>query len=564
MSTSASPRHSKFNEPVGGGSIISPDVIRTRARAPWPLSRRALPALVAALLATVYLIVQPAGADLPAQLLRTKLFGVEGFGIWNNWWYAGHYLPGYSVLFPALAWLTTPQLVAALASVGTAAAFEALAYRAYGTEAWLGATWLGAATVTELLSGRLTFAFGLSGVALTALALQRQRGWAAVLAAFVTALASPVAALFAALAGATVLITGPGRRTGAGVVVAALMPVVALAIAFPDSGSQPFAFSTLWPLIVLTSLAMVALPRRSTTLRTATALYGCGCLTAYAVSTPVGANAARLGELLAGPLLALLVWQSRDGAGPVPRRPGLRLIALAVAALPLTYLQVHDAVSDLQHGSQAPSDSTGYYRPLIRFLSRQPGAAAHKWRIEVPFTQGHWEADRLAPRFPLARGWERQLDISDNALFYGGRLDTGSYHHWLAQLAVRYVAVADAPPDYSARLELELIDRGLPYLTLVARLPHWRVYQVSDATAIVSGAATLTSLGAQSLTLAVRRAGTAYVRVRWSPYWRVSGVDACVAPWGAFTLVRARSSGTAHLQMSFSLTRIDASSARCG
>jgi hypothetical protein len=558
MSTRASPRHSTFNEPVGGASIMSPDVIRTRTRPPWPLSRRAWPALVAALLATVYLIVQPAGADLPAQLLRAKLFGVEGFGIWNNWWYAGHYLPGYSVLFPALAWLTTPQLVAAVASVGTAAAFEAIAYRAYGTDAWLGATWLGAATVTELLSGRLTFAFGLCGVA-----LPRQRGWVAVLGAFATALASPVAALFAALAGTTVLISGPRRRAGAGVAVAALMPVVALAIAFPTGGSQPFAFSTLWPLIGLTSLAMVALPRDSTTLRTATALYGCGCLAAYAISSPVGANAARLGELLAGPLLALLLWPSRAGAGPVARRPGWRLIVLAVAALPLTYLQVHDAVSDLQHGSQAPSDSVGYYRPLIRFLNRQPGAAAHQWRVEVPFTQGHWEADRLAPRFPLARGWERQLDIADNALFYGGRLDAGSYQKWLAQLAVRYVAVADAPPDQSARSELELIDRGLPYLTLAARLPHWRVYRVSDATAIVTGAATLTSLGAQSLTLAVRRAGTAYVRVRWSPYWRISGVDACVAPWGAFTLVRARSSGTAHLQMSFSLTRIDASSARC-
>jgi hypothetical protein len=155
---------------------MSADVIRPRGAAPWRTPRRALPTLLAAVLAAAYLIAAPVGADLPAQLLRTKLFGVEGFGIWNNWWYAGHNLPGYSVLFPALAWLTTPQLMGALASVGTAAAFEALAYRAYGNDAWLGASWLGAATVTELLSGRLTFAFGLCGAALTALALQRQRG----------------------------------------------------------------------------------------------------------------------------------------------------------------------------------------------------------------------------------------------------------------------------------------------------------------------------------------------------------------------------------------------------
>lgn len=543
---------------------MSADVIRTRADALWRVRRRALPTLVAALFAAVYVVVHPTGADLPAQLFRTKLFGVEGFGIWNNWWYAGHNLPGYSVLFPALAWLTTPQLVGAVASVGTAAAFEALAYRAYGDDAWLGATWLGAATVTELLSGRLTFAFGLCGVALTALALQRRRGWPAALAAFLTALASPVAALFAALTGATVLITGPNRRSGATVIVAALAPVVALATAFPEGGAQPFTFPTLWPLLLIAAILIVALPRSSSTLRTTTALYALGCLAAYAISTPVGANAARLGELVAGPLAALLLWESRGRVGGIKsRRLRPRLILLAVAAIPLTYIQVQDAVGDLQHGSQAPSDSGAYYSPLVRFLDRQPGAAEHSWRVEVPFTQGHWEADRLAPLFPLARGWERQLDIADNHLFYGGRMDAATYEGWLRQLAVRYVAVADAQPDYSSHAELKLIDQGLPYLKLVARLPHWRVYQVTDAEPIISGAATLESMGAQSLTLNVREAGTAYVRVRWSPYWQLSGVNACVAPWGAFTLVRARSSGTARLQISFSLARIGARSARC-
>ncbi len=538
---------------------MSADVIRTGASAPWRSPRRLAPTLVAAVLALLYLIIQPAGADLPAQLLRTKLFGVEGFGIWSNWWYGGHNLPGYSVLFPALAWLTTPQLVAALASVGTAATFEAIVYREYGDDAWLSATWLAAATVTELLSGRLTFAFGLCGAALTALALQRQRGRLAVAAVLLTALASPVAALFAALAGATIVITGPNRRSGVAVVAAALLPIVALAFAFPESGSQPFAFSTLWPLLVIAAVLLIATPRGRPTLRTAAALYGLGCLAAYVISTPVGANAARLGELLAGPLAALLLWRP---SGSNFRRSS-RLILLMVAAIPLTYLQVHDAITDLQHGSQSPSDSVAYYRPLIRFLRKQPGASAHAWRVEVPFTQGHWEADRLAPIFPLARGWERQLDIADDRLFYEGALDSKTYERWLHELAVRYVAVADATPDYSARAEVSLIDRGLPYLRLVSRLPHWRVYAVSDSTAIVSGAAHLTAMGADNLTLAVEHRGVAYVRVRWSPYWQLSGVHGCVAPWGLFTLIRARSSGTARLQISFSLGRLEARSERC-
>src|SRR5690242_17517388 len=62
--------------------------------------RRLLPTLAAAVIATAYVIVAPRSEDLAAHLLRARLFDAEGFGIWNNWWYAGHNLPGYSVLFP--------------------------------------------------------------------------------------------------------------------------------------------------------------------------------------------------------------------------------------------------------------------------------------------------------------------------------------------------------------------------------------------------------------------------------------------------------------------------------
>src|SRR5271156_1771378 len=77
----------------------------------------ALPTAIAAVLALAYVVASPAGGDLPAQLFRAKLFGAEGFGIWDNWWYGGHDAIGYSLVFPALAWLLTPQLVAAIAAV---------------------------------------------------------------------------------------------------------------------------------------------------------------------------------------------------------------------------------------------------------------------------------------------------------------------------------------------------------------------------------------------------------------------------------------------------------------
>lgn len=62
--------------------------------------RRVAPTAVAAVLALAYVIISPPSLDLAAHLLRAKLFGAEGFGLWNNWWYSGHHVPGYSVLFP--------------------------------------------------------------------------------------------------------------------------------------------------------------------------------------------------------------------------------------------------------------------------------------------------------------------------------------------------------------------------------------------------------------------------------------------------------------------------------
>ena len=288
----------------------------------------------------------------PPSCCGPRLFGAEGFGIWNNWWYAGQNVTGYSVLFPPLAWLTPRSSWRPLACVGTAAAFEALAHDAYGDDAWLGATWLAAATVTELLSGRLTFAFGLCGVALTALSLERQRPRSAAVLACVTALASPVAGLFAALAGLV------GRRPS--VVVASLLPLVALAITFPQPGYQPFAFGTLWPLLVVGCFILILRPGR--VIGTATLLYLLGCIAAYADSHAGGEQRGASRRADRGPVVALLL---------VPRRAWL---LLALAAVPLTYIQVHDAITDLEHGSQA--STAAYYRPLIGFLGAAAGDLA--------------------------------------------------------------------------------------------------------------------------------------------------------------------------------------------
>jgi hypothetical protein len=487
-------------------------------------------------------------------MLRAKLFSSEGFGIWNNWWYGGHHTPGYSVLFPAVSSVLTPQLAAGLATTGTAAAFEALVHDRYGKQAWLAALWFGAATALDLFTGRLAFAFGLLWAVAAVLALERRRPAIASLMAVITALCSPVAALFVAVAGAAHAASAfiEHRRLsallpGTALVAAALLPVLVLVVAFPEGGVEPFVFSAFWPVPVICVVALLALPRRELTLRVGIALYLLGCTASYAIPSAVGGNAVRLATLFGGPLAALIWWR---------RHPRW----LLAAAVPLLYLQWQPSPRDVVRAAGDPSSVPGYYKPLLSFLARQSGPP---FRIEIPFTGFHWEAFEVASRFPIARGWERQLDYKDNHLFYDGTLTPAAYRTWLGELAVRFVAVSDGGIDYSARRERELIDRGLPYLHEVMRSRHWRVFAVVNATPIVQGPATLQSLGPDSLQIRVRRAGSVMVHVRYTPYWRLSEGSGCVLRAGQFTALRLRSSGEVRLQARFSPSRIRADSPSC-
>jgi hypothetical protein len=334
---------------------------------------------------------------------------------------------------------------------------------------------------------------------------------------------------------------------GAAVVAAALVPVLVLAVAFPEGGSEPFIFMTLWPIPLICLGIVLGFPRRERTIRVGAILYTLSALLAFAVSTPAGSNVARLAPFLAGPLAALALWPARR-----------RLLLLL--ALPLLYIQFQAPVRDVRTSVGDPSAPQSYWQPVLEFLGRQDG---RPFRVEIPFTRFHREAYEVAPRFPLARGWERQLDIEYNRLFYSGRLTPARYLDWLHRLGIRFVAVSDASLDYSARAEQALIDRGLPYFRLVMRSRHWRVYAVRDPTPLAEGAATLVAVGPGALTLQATRPGTAFVRVRFTPYWALSGVGGCVAPDAGFTRITVRRAGRVKLAIHFSPARIGARSPRC-
>jgi hypothetical protein len=161
----------------------------------------------------------------------------------------------------------------------------------------------------------------------------------------------------------------------------------------------------------------------------------------------------------------------------------------------------------------------------------------------------------VAPSFPLARGWERQLDRKVNGLFYDGRpLTPARYRRWLDENAVAYVALADAPVDYSAAAEAKLVRGGTaPYLREVFHDAHWRVFAVDRPAPLAGGGARVTRLDADTLDLRAPRAGSYLVRVRFTRYWRVEGEGGCVRPDGGWTRVRSDRAGIVRVRARFAL-----------
>jgi hypothetical protein len=482
--------------------------------------------------AVAYVALRPPSVDLAAQLFRSELFASHGFLAWNNYWYGGHYLLGYSLLFPPLGAAVGATVVGGLAAIAATGLFSLLTMRRYGSRARLATLWFGSGMIAMLLSGRLTFALGVA-VGLAALvALDRFRPLAAVPLAAATSFASPVAGFFLLLIGATLALSGD-RRRGASLALPAMAPIAAMALAFPTNGPEPFVLSSLAGTLAVTALVFVVLPRRERLLRYGTALYAFAVVCVFVIPNALGGNVSRLSNLLAGPVLALAL---------VGRR---RRLLLAVLALPLLYWQWQGAVRDVSRASSDPSVQRDFYTPLLSALeARTAGAPV---RIEVPPTQDRWEVYYMSPQFLLARGWERQLESGDRLLFQR-TLSPHSYRAWLQANGVTYVALPSVPLDYLSHREAALIRRGLGYLRPIWRNADWRLYAVRRPRGLIASPARLTAIGADWFNLRAPRAGRFTLRIHFSPYWVVPGAAGlCLRPRGQWTMVELSRPGAFHV-----------------
>jgi len=507
---------------------------------------RVAPALLAmAVLLAGWFVWHPPSPDLAAQVYRTHLFSTSGFSIWDNGWYAGHYLLGYSLIFPPLGSLLGIRVTGILAVTISTLIFRRLATLPAGLRTGP-ATMLFALSATgDLFIGRVTFALGVTFGLASVLAGVRGHRLFCGLLSLACAAASPVAAAFLVMVACADLSINRAAARAALLAVPALCLAAALLVLFPDGGYEPFALSSLLAVVAATTAVIVLLPPSERLLRRVAAFYLASLVLAYVLRTPMGSNAVRFGILFAPAALA-----GRVGVGDVQRvllrartaigrRPNGEHPHVGIGRVPATLLlaligsatvlwQVTGPIDQSVVAAGDPSAQYSFYAPAIGYLDGQSNGQT--MRIEVAFTRSHWDATILGRQFLLARGWERQLDTRYDALFYAPVLTAAAYQAWLLDNAVRYVALSNAPPDFSSTQEDALIRAGLPFLRLAFKSPDWRIYQVVGAQPLIAGPGRLSAVDANGFSLTASQPGRFVVRLHYTRYWAVTSGLAKVSP----------------------------------
>jgi hypothetical protein len=287
-----------------------------------------------------------------------------------------------------------------------------------------------------------------------------------------------------------------------------------------DGGRQPFTGDSMRINVALAVAVVLLVPDRFRPVRVGAGIAAVLLVATYAVPSPIGFNAARLPMLYAVPVVAALADLDR------------RWLTAVLAAL--VWWQPPVVVGDLRRAGSAESRRE-FYRPLLDELARRGPVG----RVEVVPLHDHWEAMYVGSQVPLGRGWERQVDVVRNPLFYRDTLRADEYADWLRRNAVAFVAVApDSAIDSFARTEAALVAGRPPYLREVWHDRRWLLYEVASPASIVDNGALVRVTGA-ALTFDVVNPGDVLVRVRWSRWLTLTGPGGSLAPGpDGWTLVR--------------------------
>ncbi|MER7050341.1 hypothetical protein [Streptomyces jumonjinensis] len=477
------------------------------------------------------------GGDLAAQFAWTEFMASHPSSAYNLSWYGGMHTVNYSVLAPPLMAVLGVRTVSVLAGLLGTWALARLVVRS-GVRRPLWPALLGAAAVwCNIASGRTTFAIGLA-IALVAL-VRMGRPWVAALCATLATLASPVAGLFLVVVGAAQLLQRLWRRAAALLVPPAAV-VAATTLLFPFSGEMPMPSGKLWMPLLACATVIVAAPAGWRTVRYGAGVYGLGVVLTFVIPSPIGTNVERLVGLAGPPVLLAAALTVFAGAGPVLGRGARAALSriLLVAVLVVNTVWVIDKTEDDLAVSTAVPSWARHTDGVVRELER---LGADRTRVEVVPARNHREATLLAPYAPLARGWNRQLDVERGRLFYDGSLTERTYRQWLDRWAVGLVVLPHGRPDGPAEGEAEIVRAEPEWLERVWRDEHWTVYRVRDAVPLASSPATVVRGDAAELVVRMESAGSVTVRVAYSPWLRAEG--ACLTRAGEWTRLTVERAG---------------------
>ena len=411
-------------------------------------------------------------------------FGPPGFGAVGHGWYAGHHLPGYSVLFPPPARCSgrrsSPRRCAVVAAVVLRATGPRLVARPRGDGR--PRLWFAVASSSTLVGGpagvrrraragarRAARARRAGGRAPRAAALRRRwpRRWRARCAARVP---RPRARIAWGLAAARARARRSRRPRGA------LVPGLLIALAFPRgrhrsrSPSRRSAWRWRRP-----SRSPSLLPPRERVLRIGALLYAVALIAGDRDRHAAG----RQPRPARARSSAGRSRSARCGSGARPRM--LPLLARRRSL----YWQWLAPVRDRDPRQRRPVERGA---PTTAAARRARTAHAPRRARSAPRSRSRPTTGRRATSrraVPLARGWERQLDVKlQRALLRRRRADAGALPRaGSTAQAVRYVALPGARLDPSGAREGALVRAGrVPGLREVWRGGDWRLFARRAAT----------------------------------------------------------------------------------
>lgn len=528
------------------------------------------------------------GTDWAAQVYRATESARHGLTLWDPGWYGGTFPLNYSVLYPLASGWIGNWPIAVVSAAGAAFCWDRLVNPA-GSGRRLCSWYFAASTVVEVSIGQLPTlageALGLAALLMVTRYLNGPRqsrlvrtAWVvgAVTLGMAAGLTSPVVGSFLALTLGAWAATGIYRMQPldravvmpGGAALATLAATAVLPLLFAAPGYFPFIGGDLAIILVVCAFLVLPFTNAPRPVRVAAVIYALVSTALFLTPNQMGDNDSRFAAYIGVPLVLFYLvslgppgrrgWRARlpvlrlPGRWPVPPRVSLGMaVLIAVGVVAWAWSPMIEAVSGEAHG---PPSTAAYYRPLLTELN----ALSHDrpLRVEVPPTLHHWEAAYVAPTFPLARGWERQLDVVYAAIFYvPGALTAQSYRSWLLANGVSYVALPDARLDYAAVAEASLLLSGtVKGLQPVWQDGGWRLWRVRGTTGLASPPAQVVALGPAEATVRFSRPGTAELKLRWSGHWSLTHAEtttACLAQApGQWTWLRTARAGQLRLMVS--------------